>query len=84
MRLYIVKPKTHNQRLEPLGLAKPGKSCGLMGKGPGLAPQAVEGRVFGRVWNRAVPFSRSKPGLLGGYPHLLLKLALKLNSSVLS
>jgi len=41
------KPETQNGRLEPTGLAKPGKTCALTGTGPGLAQRDTEGQVFG-------------------------------------
>jgi len=40
-----VKPKTQNRRLEPTGLAKPGKIGGLTGTGPGLDRQESAGRI---------------------------------------
>jgi len=69
-----VKPETQNRRLDPTGLAKPGETRGLTGKGPGLARQESAGRVFDRVWNRTDPFLRSKPGPLVGYADPLLTL----------
>ena len=57
-----------------MGLAKPGRTRGLMGTGTGLACQEALGRVIGWVWNRTEPFFRSKPGPLVGYPDPLLKL----------
>jgi len=63
-----------NRRLERTGLAKPGKTRGSLGMGPGLAPQEAEGRVFGRFWNRTELFGWSKPGPLAGYPDPLLTL----------
>jgi hypothetical protein len=65
-----------NRRLEPAGLAKPGKPRGLMGTGMGLARQEAPGWVFGRAWNRTEPFFRSKPRPLAGYPDPLLTLVL--------
>jgi len=62
------------RRLETTGLAKPGKTRGLTGMGPGLAHQEVAGRVFGQVWNRTERFFWSKPRLLAGYPDPLLTL----------
>jgi hypothetical protein len=59
-----------------MGIAKPGKTRGLMGTGTGLARQEATGRVFGRVWNQTKPFFRSKPGALAGYPDLLLALSM--------
>ena len=68
------KPETQNWRLEPMGLAKPGETCRLTGTGPGLAREDADGRVFERFWNRTEPFLQSEPGLLEGYPDLLLTL----------
>ena len=68
------KPYTQNRRLEPTGLAKPGKSCRLTGMDPGLARQDAAGRVFGRFWNRTEPFFWSETGLLVGYRDPLLTL----------
>jgi len=42
-----VKPETQNWRLEPMGLAKRGKTDGLMGTDPGLAREVSAGRVAG-------------------------------------
>lgn len=53
-------------------LAQPGKSRGSMGTGLGLVHQDSAGRVVGRVSNRTDPFLQSIPGLLAGYPVLLL------------
>jgi hypothetical protein len=50
------------------GLAKPGKTRGLMGTGTGLAQQETAGQVFGRCGNRTAPFIWSKPGPLPGCP----------------
>jgi len=61
-------------QLEPMGLAKPGKSHGLAGKGTGLACQEAAGQVFGVVWNRTDPVLRSKPGPLVGSPDPFLTL----------
>ena len=61
-----------NKTLELTGLAKPGKTCGLTGTGPGLARQDSVGRVSGRVWNQTDPFSWAKPKPLAGYPDPLL------------
>jgi len=71
---YIEKPETQNRRLKPTGLAKPGKTRGLTGTGPGLAHQDTAGRVFGRFWNRTESFFCSEPGPLAGYPDPLLTL----------
>jgi len=46
-----VKLETQNWRLEPMGLGKPGETCGLTDMGPGLACQEKVGGVFGWVWN---------------------------------
>jgi len=40
-----VKPENQNWRLEPTGLAKPGKTRKLTGTGPGLAHKESAGRV---------------------------------------
>jgi len=66
--------ETQNRRLEPTGLAKPGKIRGLTGKGPGLARQVAAGRVFGQFWNRTEQVFWSEPGPLAGYPDPLLTL----------
>ena len=57
------------------GVAKPCKTHWLMGTGPGLACQESVVPVFGQVWNRTEPFSRSEPGPLADYPVPLLTLA---------
>jgi len=44
-----VKPEIQNQRLEPTGLAKLGKTRQLMGAGLGLACQEAAVQVFGPV-----------------------------------
>jgi len=44
-----VKPEKHNWRLEPMGLAKPGKTRRSMGMGLGLARQESARWVFGLV-----------------------------------
>jgi len=41
-----VKHEKQNPILEPPGLAKPGKSGGLIGMGPGFARQQAVGQVF--------------------------------------
>ena len=51
-----------NRTLEWSGLAKPGKTRGLTGTGPGLARQYSAGRVSGRFWNWTDPFLQAKPG----------------------
>jgi len=71
-----VKPKTKHRRFDPMGLAKPGETRGLIGTGPGLACQESAGQAFGRVWNRTDLFLRSKPGPLAGYLDPLLTLAM--------
>jgi len=65
-----------NRRLEPTGLAKPGKTRRLTGMGLGFTRQDAAGRIFGRIWNRTDPFLQSKPGPLAGYPDPLLTLNL--------
>jgi len=74
MRPQIEKPETQDRRLEPTGVARPGKTRGLTGTGPGLARQDAGGRIFGRFWNRTEPFIWSKPGPLAGYLDPLLTL----------
>jgi len=69
-----VKPETQNRRMEPTGVAKPGKTHELTCTGPGLTRQESVGRVFGRFSNRTDPFLRSKPGPLVGYLDPLLTL----------
>ena len=51
MRPEIEKPEMQNLTLELTGPAKPGKTCGLMGTGPGLARQDSVGQISGRFWN---------------------------------
>jgi hypothetical protein len=46
MQPQIEKPKTQNWILEQTDLAKPGKTRGLKGTGPGLAQQDAAGEVF--------------------------------------
>jgi len=55
-----------------MGLAKPGKTRGLTGTGPGMACQDAVGRVVGSVSNQTELLYQSEPGLLAGYPDLLL------------
>jgi len=74
MRPHREKPETQNRRLEPTGLAKPGKTCRLMGTGPGLARQDAAGRVFRQFWNQTETFFRFEPAPLAGNPDLLLSL----------
>jgi len=75
-----VKPATGNQRLELIGLAKPGETCGLTVPGPVLARQDSPDRDFGWVWNRTDLFFWSKPRLLAGYPDPLLTLFFSIQS----
>ena len=70
-----------NWTLEPTGLAKQGKTRGLRGMAPGLPRHDSAGRVSGRVWNRANPFLRAKPGPLAGCPDPLQTL---LNATMLT
>jgi len=53
MRPYIVKPETQNWRLPPMGLAQPGKTCGLTGSwsGSGLPSRSESGFWMGPEWN---------------------------------
>jgi hypothetical protein len=69
------KPEMQHWVMEQNGLAKSGKTHGLMGRGPYLASQEATGRVFGQFWNQTTLCFQSKPGLLVGYPDLLLPLA---------
>ena len=69
-----MKPETQNRRLEPTDLAKPGQTCGLTGRCPGLARQESAGRVFGWVSTQIDLFLRSKPKPLAGYADPLLTL----------
>jgi len=56
-----------DRRLGPTGLAKPGKTRGLTGMGPGLARQEAAGRGFGQFWNRTVcPVQTRTAGWLPG------------------
>ena len=66
------RPETQNRRLELMGLAKPSKTCGMTGTGPGLACQVAAGRVFGWVKNRTDLFLQSEPRPLAGYLDPLL------------
>jgi hypothetical protein len=70
-----VKPEMRNWRMEPTGLAKPGKTCGLTDMGLGMARQESAGWAFGQVWNQTDLFLQSKSGLLAGYLDRLLTLA---------
>ena len=74
MRPQIEKPEIQNQRLDLMGITKPGENRGLPGTGPGLDHQYEAGRVFGWSWNRTKPFFWSKPGSLAGYRDRLLTL----------
>jgi len=69
-----VKPKTWNQRLEPMGQVNPGETWGLTGTDPGLIRQESAVWGFKQVWNGTDKFLQSKPGLLVSYPDLLLTL----------
>ena len=74
MQPEIEIPETQNQRLEPTGPAKAGKTHGLTGTGPGLAHQEAMGRVFGQVKNQTDTFLRSEPRPLACHPDPLLQL----------
>jgi len=50
-----------NGTLDAKGLAKSGKTNGLMGTGPSLACQDSPGQVSGQVWNQNDPFLLVKP-----------------------
>lgn len=69
-----MKPKTWNRKLEPMGVAKTDKTCGLTGTDSGLTFRESLGRAFGWVRDRTDLFLQSKPGTLAGYPDLLLRL----------
>jgi len=69
-----MKLEMQNRRLEPIGIAKRGKTRRLTGTGPDLAHQLSARRGFGQVWNLTNLFLRSKPRLLGRYPDPLLTL----------
>jgi len=58
-----------------MGVATPGKTCGLTCKDP--AHQELGVQVFGQVWNQTKPFLRSKPRPLASYPDPLLTLLMK-------
>lgn len=68
------KSNTQNLRLEPMGLAKPGKAHGLMGIGPRLIYHDPLGQVFRWFWNHTATFLLSEHGPLVGYPDPLLTL----------
>jgi len=57
-----------------MGLAKPGKTRGLMGMDPGLTHHDAVGKVLGRFWNQTEPFLLSEHSALAGYPDQFLKL----------
>jgi hypothetical protein len=76
MRRYREKLEMHNRRLDPKGLAKPGKTPGLTGTGPGLARPDSVCRVSDQLLNRTDPFLLAKPGPLAGYPDPLLTLVI--------
>ena len=63
-----------SRTLDQTGLAKPGKTRGLTGTGPGLDRQEAAGRVLGPFWNQTKPFFQSNLGPLEGYPDPLLTL----------
>jgi len=63
-----------NCRLDLMGGAKHGEIYGLTGTGPGLDHREAAVRVFGRFWNRTIPYFRSKLGPLVCYPDPLLTL----------
>jgi len=71
-----VKPEMQNPRLDPLGLAKPGDTHWLTGRGPGLPHQESEVRVFRLVWNWTDPFLRLKPEPQAAYLEQLLTLCM--------
>jgi len=74
MQPWMETPETQNRRLEPTGQAKPSKTRGLTGTGPGLACQDAAGGVFGQFRNQTERFFLSKPGPLVGFPDPLLTL----------
>jgi hypothetical protein len=74
MRREVRKPQAQNQRLEPTGLAKPGKSCGSTGRCEGLGLEDAAGWIVGQYRNGTEPFFRSGPGPLEGHPDPLLTL----------
>jgi len=60
-----------NRWLEPMGLAKPGNTRGLMSPQLGFVRQEAAGEDFELVWNGTDTFLWSQPRLLAGYPDLL-------------
>jgi hypothetical protein len=64
-----------NLRFESTGLAKPGDTRSLTGRGPGLACEELAGLVIGWVTNQIDLFLWSKPRWLADYPVSLLTLA---------
>jgi len=71
---WIQKPEYLNRRLEPTGLATPGKTHWLRGTGTVLDCQEAAGQIFQWVWNRTDPFFQSLPEPLAGNQDLLLTL----------
>jgi len=71
-----VETEAQDWRLVPMGVAKPGETCTLMGTGPGLAHQESAAPDFGQVWNWTDLLSQSKPGPLAGYRDPLITLLL--------
>jgi len=69
-------PKTQNQRLEVTGRAKPGKTSGLAGKGPGVPRQGAACHDFGRVKEQSDQVLWSEPGPLAGHLNQLLTLTI--------
>jgi len=63
-----------NRTLQPMGLAKPGKTRRLTVTCPGLACQYSVGPVSARVWNRRDTFLQAKPRPRAGYLDQLLTL----------
>jgi len=55
------KLNNQNRGSKPTGLAKPGKTCGLMCIGPGLACQEAAGQVFGGSGTEPNHFSGPNP-----------------------
>jgi len=49
-----------NRRLEPMGLATPGESSELTGRGLGVADSESAGRDCGRVWDQTDQLLGSK------------------------
>jgi len=65
-------PQSRNWKFDPMGLAQPGNTCGVMCTGLGLAHQAALGRVLGRFSNWTNLVLLSEPGLQAGYSCPLL------------